>query len=97
MHVKLLQAFTLRQKETVRTHIRQEFLEYGIHIPGLLHSTRQHKLSQNDAQSCYYESVFRLQGLLAPLVGLLLGNRLRRGFSAMTEGLKREAEHQHQA
>ncbi len=94
MHVKVIQAFTMRQKETIRDNREGEFLEYGINIPGLLHSTRQHKLKATSDKTCQYESVFCLKGPLAPIVGFILGKNLRRGFIDMTTGLKLESEKQ---
>ena len=91
MWVKLL-PFILRQKETIRRNDGAGFMEYGIHIPGLLHSTRQHILSADNAQSCHYHSVFRLEGILAPVVGAMLGKQLRKGFSSMTEAVKTRTE-----
>ncbi|NRA41407.1 MAG: SRPBCC domain-containing protein [Pseudomonadales bacterium] len=91
MWVKLL-PFTLKQRETIRHNDGKSFMEYGVHIPGLLYSTRQHKLETDQPASCLYHSIFRLEGLLAPLIGGLLNKRLKHGFSAMTEALKLRCE-----
>lgn len=92
MQVKLLGPWPLRQRETIRRNIAGRELEYGIHIPLLLSSSRQHRLTAVGEQACCYDSVFTLRGILAPLVGLLLGPILRRGFEGMTEGLVTRAE-----
>ena len=54
---------------------------------GLLESSRQHYLSELNANTSHYESRFCLRGPLAPLVSVLLGAQLRRGFREMTLGI----------
>ena len=92
MHVKIWSTFALRQKETIRANEAEKFLEYGIRLPGLLTSVRQHKLEVIDEHNCRYQSYFELQGLLAPVVKQLLGARLQRGFLMMTDALQRRAQ-----
>jgi hypothetical protein len=88
MKVKVLPFMAMPQKETILQNREEEFLEYGIRIPmGILSSYRQHILTATDADTTQYESVFILKGLLAPLVGLLLGPLLKRGFGDMTDGV----------
>ena len=88
MKVKLLPWLTIKQKETIRDNESEEFLEYGISLPlGLLTSTRQHILTSLGNHNSRYESVFILKGVLAPLVELLLGRQLKRGFEEMTDAL----------
>ncbi|HEY9035611.1 MAG TPA: SRPBCC domain-containing protein [Pseudomonadales bacterium] len=91
MRVKLLPFLTLRQKETVLRHTPHTLLEYGIRIPGLLVSSRQHRLTAITADTTEYESVFLLQGMLSPLVNLILGAPLKRGFLEMTRGVAQQA------
>jgi hypothetical protein len=92
MRVKLLPFMTMSQNETVLENREGEFMEYGIKIPfGILSSSRQHKLSPIDSTTTKYESIFTLSGLLAPLVGLLLGSQLKRGFGDMTSGVASRA------
>jgi hypothetical protein len=92
MHVKLIPGMTLRQKETIRDKRRGEFLEYGVKVPGLLKSSRQHILSATGDDACRYDSVFKLEGILAPVIGFLLGKQLRLGFTSMTVSLKQRAQ-----
>lgn len=88
MRVRVLPWFAMPQTETVRANREGEFLEYGIRLPlGLLESSRQHYLSELNANTSHYESRFCLRGPLAPLVSVLLGAQLRRGFREMTLGI----------
>jgi hypothetical protein len=88
MRVRLLPFLTMSQKETVLENREGELLEYGISIPfGILSSSRQHKLTPIDSTTTRYESIFCLRGLFSPLVGLLLGSQLKRGFGDMTRGV----------
>ncbi len=92
MWVKLIPGITLRQKETIFNKREGEFLEYGIRVPLLLKSSRQHIIRATSDSSCRYDSIFRLKGPLAPVVGGLLGKRLRAGFNGMTLGVRSESE-----
>ena len=95
MQVQLLPSRCISQTETIRANTAAEYLEYGIQLPlGLLASSRQHRLTALDDDSCRYESVFILRGALSPLVRLLLGKHLARGFQGMTRGLVCRAEAQ---
>ena len=69
MRVRVLPWFAMPQTETVRANREGEFLEYGIRLPlGLLESSRQHYLSELNANTSHSESRFCLRGPLAPLV-----------------------------
>jgi hypothetical protein len=93
MSVKVLPFIAMRQKESIRQNIKGELLEYGIKIPlGILSSSRQHILTSIDANTTKYESVFILNGALAPIVDILLGHQLKRGFSDMTNGIVIQAK-----
>lgn len=59
---------------------------------GILSSSRRHILTPIDAGNTKYESVFRIKGLLAPVVKFLLGRQLSRGFTDMTEGIVSRSE-----
>jgi hypothetical protein len=59
---------------------------------GALSSRRAHQIRALDAQRCRYQSQFRLQGWLVPLVRGLLGARLQTGFSGMSHAVKQRAE-----
>ena len=66
MRVRVLPWFAMPQTETVRANREGEFLEYGIRLPlGLLESSRQHYLSELNANTSHYESRFCLRGPLA--------------------------------
>ena len=82
----------MKQKETIRQNIEFELLEYCIHIPLLLHSSRSHILKESSGDKTFYESKFQLTGLLSTLVGLLLGKQLIRGFTEMTNALVQRCE-----
>ena len=98
MKVRVLPFIAMPQKETVRQNREGEFLEYGIKIPfGMLASSRQHRLSAMDEGTTRYESVFVLSGWLAPVVRVLLGAQLRRGFADMTAGVVSRSQAVHAA
>jgi uncharacterized protein YndB with AHSA1/START domain len=89
MKVKVLPWVAMPQKETILEHEPGKLLNYGIAIPlGILASTRKHILTPLENGHTRYESQFCLSGWLAPLVDFMLGNQLRRGFSAMTVGIR---------
>jgi len=87
MRVRVLPFFAMPQKETILQNQPGDFLEYGINVPGLLKSSRQHRLTVINDNLTRYDSVFMLKGILAPVVGFLLGNQLKRGFNDMTRGV----------
>ena len=92
MWVKLIPGITLRQKETIFAKRPGEFLEYGINIPLLLKSSRQHIITSTSDSSCRYDSIFRLEGPLAPVVGFFMEKQLRQGFTDMTMSIKEQAQ-----
>lgn len=93
MKVRVLPFMAMSQTESIRQNIKGELLEYGIHIPaGILHSSRQHILASINPNTTRYRSVFMLEGALAPLVSLLLGSQLHRGFRDMTTGIVMQAK-----
>ena len=55
-------------------------------------AVRRQVLEPVDERSCTYYNSDQLTGLLAPVVLLLNGNYMRRGFTDVAEGLKRYAE-----
>jgi len=92
MEVAVIRCLPMKQKETIRQNIEFELLEYCIHIPLLLHSSRSHILKESSGDKTFYESKFQLTGLLSTLVGLLLGKQLIRGFTEMTNALVQRCE-----
>ena len=95
MRVRMFAALSFRQKETIYAHEPEALMEYGVRLPPFLKSRRQHVLHKIDENTTAYESHFRIEGLLAPLVTFVLGRRLKSGFAAMTDGLVSFAEQQH--
>jgi hypothetical protein len=93
MRVKLL-ARPQFQREYVTEFIDGHGFTYRMKpVPGgALASRRSHAIEALDAEHSRYESRFRLQGWLMPLVRALLGRRLLAGFTGMNEGVKRRAE-----
>ena len=53
---------------------------------------RRQVLEPLDETRCAYHNTDQLTGLLAPVVLLLNGGYMRRGFNDAAEGLKRHAE-----
>jgi uncharacterized protein YndB with AHSA1/START domain len=93
MKVRLTPRIVINQKEKIIANREGEYLEYGINIPpGLLRSSRQHRLQAIGEGATLYESVFILEGLLAPVVQWLLGDHLMQGFLAMTDALVQRSQ-----
>ncbi|QIS14762.1 SRPBCC domain-containing protein [Nocardia arthritidis] len=90
---------TRRQREWVRTHTPGAEFSYSMKpVPfGALHSVRRHRVTALGPDRTRYESHFELAGWLRPAVTALLGDALRTGFAAMTEGIEREARRIHAA
>lgn len=84
----------LRQREWVRTHSHGREFSYAMKpLPlGALRSLRTQSIAPLADGRTRYTSHFELSGWLHPLVRLLLGARLRRGFHAMTASLATRAE-----
>lgn len=57
-----------------------------------LASRREHLIETVDEGRCRYRSHFELRGWLMPIVRALMQSHLDKGFSAMTQGLKRRSE-----
>lgn len=60
--------------------------------PWLLSARREQRLEALSESSCRYVSTDAFNGLLTPLVVLLFGALIRRGFNAMAVALKERAE-----
>jgi uncharacterized protein YndB with AHSA1/START domain len=96
MQVRLGSTSPRKQTEIVRQHLPGELLEYGMRTPlRLLWSKRQHRLTSVAANAARYQSLFELRGPLSPLVAVLMGTHLQRGFAEMTRGIARRAESIH--
>ena len=94
MRVRLVSLFAQPQTETILEHEPGQRLSYGLRgLPlGALQSMRSHLVLPAGSDGAHYESHFELSGWLAPLVRLLLGANLERGFKAMTEAIAARAE-----
>jgi hypothetical protein len=94
MRVRVLPFFSQPQREWILENETGRRLCYGIAgMPlGALASRRSHEVSSDGPGRARYVSRFELSGWLAPLVALLLGRALKRGFTAMSTALVERAE-----
>jgi len=94
MRVRLFGRFAQPQREWILAHEHGRLLCYGLPPSrlGALVSRRSHEVIAAGASRTRYVSHFELSGWLAPLVELLLGPRLRAGFSSMSAALQARAE-----
>jgi hypothetical protein len=93
MWVRLL-PFVQYQAETVFEHVPLDHLCYGV-APARwnpMRSRRCHEIREAGAATTRYRSYFELSGAGEPIVRLLLGARLQKGFRAMTDALQKRAE-----
>lgn len=86
----------LRQREWVRSHTPGQEFSYRMRpVPaGALRSLRSQALTPLEGGRTRYTAHFEIRGWLQPLVQLLLGRQLRRGFDGVAAGLKAQAERQ---
>jgi hypothetical protein len=93
MRVRLFARWAQPQREQILEHERGRRLCYGLPPSrfGALVSRRSHEVF-SAATRARYVSHFELGGWLSPLVSLLLGGRLRAGFSAMSAAIVARAE-----
>jgi hypothetical protein len=98
MRVRVLPFLAQPQRERIFAHVPGRRLSYGIPMRpfGSLASSRSHSLTPIAPDRTRYVSQFELTGWMAPVVALLLGNRLARGFTAMSNAIKTRAETLHQ-
>ena len=84
----------LRQREWIRAHTPGREFSYAMKpVPlGALHSLRTQSVTPLADGRTRYTSRFELSGWLYPLVQLLLGARLHKGFHAMTAALVKRVE-----
>jgi hypothetical protein len=94
MSVRLGLVRIKRQREWVRTHTPGQEFSYAMKpVPfGALRSRRRQSVTPLDGGRTRYESRFELHGWLQPLVRLLLGRALKRGFAGATAGVRAQAE-----
>lgn len=90
MRVHLL-PFPITQKETILEYQPKKILTYGVNIPfNILKSSRQHSTEMLDNGKVRYRSHFKIEGLLAPLVKLIMLHKLEQGFSCMSQEMHDE-------
>lgn len=94
MDVRLRGEKLRRQREFISAVEPGRSFRYSMKpVPlGLLSSMREQIVTPSGAGICHYTSHFQIDGILAPLVEMLLGSSLRRGFDDMADGLKERAE-----
>jgi hypothetical protein len=94
MRARVLPFLAQPQREWILEHEPGRRLCYGIaSMPlGALASRRCHEVSAEGSSHARYVSHFELSGWLAPVVAVLLGRSLRRGFTAMSTALVARAE-----
>lgn len=90
MKVRLGSVTIRRQREWVRTHTPGVEFSYAMKpVPfGALRSLRSQTLVDLDGGRTRYVAHFEIRGWLEPVVRLLLGRQLRRGFDAIAESLR---------
>ncbi|BBH16645.1 hypothetical protein Back2_09320 [Nocardioides baekrokdamisoli] len=83
-----------RQRERVRTHTPGSEFSYTMKpVPGgTLRSLRTQSVAALDDGRTRYTAHFEIRGWLEPLVRLMFGQTLRRGFDGVAAGLKARAE-----
>ncbi|WP_435219948.1 SRPBCC domain-containing protein [Luminiphilus sp. nBUS_07] len=85
--------FELEQTEQVTQVEHEKLFEYRMRPVGRwLYSKRQHRLEAVGTREIRYTSYFELRGWLSPIVTLLMGFFLWRGFRRMTNAVKTRAE-----
>lgn len=94
MRVRVLSFMTQSQRETISHMEPGRSYCYGLARGRVaaLYSERCHVVVPAGPDRCRYESRFALSGWLSPLVALLLGRPLRRGFTQMSAAVKLRAE-----
>lgn len=92
LYIKLMPGFIMRKKEIIHNIHTGEVLEYGMTIPRLITSSTRYKITQTSNSTCRYETIFKMDGPLAPFVSFVLGRRLRVGFLFMTAAIKDRAQ-----
>ncbi|WP_420633629.1 SRPBCC domain-containing protein [Candidatus Palauibacter sp.] len=84
----------LKQVERIESVDRPHLLAWSTKIGHrfLLSALREQRLEALGETRCRYLTTDAFAGLLAPLVMLLFGNLVRRGFNDVARGLKAHAE-----
>ncbi|WP_235738644.1 SRPBCC domain-containing protein [Nocardioides alcanivorans] len=94
MQVVLVGQRPMRQREFINSVDPGRGFSYSMKPApgGLLRSRRDQEVVDLGDGRSRYTSRFRIEGPLAPVVSILLGRALRRGFDGNVAGLKERAE-----
>ena len=94
LHVQMTPGKRIEQREWVRVVTPNTEIAWGMTMghPLFLTALRRQTLTALDKKITRYKTVDTMHGMLVPLVRLLYGRHLRRGFDAMVEGLRERAE-----
>ena len=94
LHVQMTPKKMLLQKEWVREVTPRRELSWGMTMghPFFLAAARSQTLTPLDEHTTRYQTVDKMSGILVPLVRLLYGKKIKRGFDALAEGLRVRAE-----
>ena len=97
MKVQLFESFAQSQRETVFEFEPGRRFRYGVAGGRFspVRSSRTHSVEACDGGRTSYCSDFEIAGWLSPLVRLLTGRLLQRGFDSMAAGLQTRAEALH--
>ncbi len=93
LHVTL-EPLKLKQPEWIESVQRPHLLAWGTKVGNrfLLSARREQRLEALGETRCRYLTTDAFNGLLTPLVVLLFGRLIRRGFNDMARALKARAE-----
>ncbi len=86
--------FRLKQPELIQDVVPTSLLAWGMTMGArwLLKTRREQRLESLGDTRCRYTTTDAFTGVLTPLVVLLFGGLIRRGFNAMALALKERAE-----
>ncbi len=86
--------FKLKQPELIQDVVPPRLLAWGMVMGAywLLETRREQRLESLGDARCRYTTTDAFTGVLTPLVVLLFGGLIRRGFNAMALALKERAE-----
>lgn len=93
LHV-LLGPLQRKQPERIETVEPPHLLAWGVTMGArfLLVARREQRLEALNSNRCRYVTTDETRGLLTPLVALLFGHLIRRGFNDLAAALKSRAE-----
>jgi hypothetical protein len=93
MQVRLRKGIQVKSVETITAIEDQHLLAWITRAPGwLLQGERFQVITSIDAHRTHYWTREAFTGVLAPVLQILLGKDLRRGFEAVARDLKARAE-----